>query len=95
MHALIKFVSAILIVACLIPAGSIKPPVPSAQRRAGTATADAVYDLVIRNGRVVDGTGRRAFRADVAVRPSTPAAPCTGRATVVGKFYFFQSDEEA
>jgi dihydroorotase/N-acyl-D-amino-acid deacylase len=27
-----------------------------------------VYDLIIRNGRVVDGTGRRAFKADVAVR---------------------------
>ena len=27
-----------------------------------------MHDLVIRNGRVVDGTGRAAFHADVAVR---------------------------
>ena len=36
---------------------------------AGTAAAaDTAYDLVLRNARVVDGTGSPWFRADVAVR---------------------------
>lgn len=38
--------------------------VPSAQPVAG----DAVYDLVIRNGRVLDGMGNPWIRADVAIR---------------------------
>jgi N-acyl-D-amino-acid deacylase len=68
MHARVKFVSAALIIALLVAAGLITSTPSVAQRRARPATPDAVYDLVISGGRVVDGTGRRAFRADVAVR---------------------------
>src|SRR5437868_4607327 len=32
-----------------------------------SAAAPAQYDIVIRNGRVIDGTGRAAFRNDVAI----------------------------
>ncbi len=68
MHALVKFVRAALIIFCLVVASSITPTYSAAQRRPRPATPDAEYDLVIRNGRVVDGTGRRSFEADVAVR---------------------------
>jgi dihydroorotase/N-acyl-D-amino-acid deacylase len=50
----------LLIVAVLIL------PALSAVEQSASAAAD--YDLVIRNGRVIDGTGRRSFVADVAVR---------------------------
>src|SRR5688500_13249125 len=33
----------------------------------------AAYDLIIRNGRVIDGTGSPWYRADVAVRGDTIA----------------------
>ena len=34
----------------------------------------AAYDIVIRNGQVVDGTGRKLFPADVAVKSDRIAA---------------------
>lgn len=71
MHALVKsrtFVNAFLIINCLVAASLITSRPSAAQRRTRTATNEAEFDLVIRNGRVVDGTGSRAFRADVAVR---------------------------
>ena len=37
------------------------------------AQAPAPYDLVIRNGRIIDGTGSPWYRADVAVRGDTIA----------------------
>jgi N-acyl-D-aspartate/D-glutamate deacylase len=37
------------------------------------AQAQAPYDLVIRNGRIIDGTGSPWYRADVAVRGDTIA----------------------
>ena len=51
----------------------------------------ATYDIVIRNGQVADGTGKKLFAADVAIRRSesvnemdravyTPCAVCTARA---------------
>jgi N-acyl-D-amino-acid deacylase len=39
----------------------------------GVAQSQAAYDVVIRNGRVLDGTGASWFRADVAIKGDTIA----------------------
>src|SRR5687767_8935750 len=62
------FVSAIFINALIVAAALALFNPAAAQRRRAPAAAEAEYDLLLRNGRVVDGTGRRAFPADVAVR---------------------------
>jgi dihydroorotase/N-acyl-D-amino-acid deacylase len=56
------FSSAVLIIIAVV---LILPSFSNAEKM-GSAAAD--YDFVIRNGRVVDGTRRRSFVADVAVR---------------------------
>ena len=62
------------IAACLLIAGCAKPPVshtptptPTAAPAAPSATADSSYDIVIRNGRVLDGAGNPWILADVAI----------------------------
>jgi N-acyl-D-amino-acid deacylase len=58
----VTFGAAVVIVA-LVAAAQLKPGTTYAQ-----AQPPAPYDLIIRNGRIIDGTGSPWYRADIAVR---------------------------
>lgn len=54
------------VLAALLLLGMMALPCSVAPK--ATNAALAAYDIIIRNGRVVDGTGRPAFNADVAIK---------------------------
>ena len=56
-----RFVSVVCVAASLAACRSTAPAAPPA------AAADAAFDTVITNGRVVDGTGAPWFRADIGI----------------------------
>ncbi|HUU33796.1 MAG TPA: D-aminoacylase [Vicinamibacterales bacterium] len=43
------------------------PPAPAAPAQPGTSAAAQTFDVVIANGRVIDGTGAPWFRADIGI----------------------------
>lgn len=59
---------AILIIVGLAGACTHVPPDPQEEHTATARPRPADYDLVLRNGRVVDGTGSPWYRADIAIR---------------------------
>ena len=77
MRYLVRGLAALLTVVITPGVTSISPGVPlSAQSPAGvSAAAQAeVYDVIIRNGRVLDGSGNPWVRGDVAIRGARIAA---------------------
>jgi N-acyl-D-amino-acid deacylase len=66
------FVSAVVLVALTVLAGCQPTPPPTTPPPPQAATPE--HDLVIRNGRVVDGTGAASFVGDIAVRDGRIAA---------------------
>jgi len=65
MRKSITFVCAALLAVVVVP--------PSALRVFARQAQPPAYDLIIRNGRVIDGSGNSWYRADVAVRGDTIA----------------------
>src|SRR5687767_2058766 len=62
-----------LLLVLLIALGGCQP-VPPPTTPPPPRAATPKYDLVIRNGRIVDGTGAPAFAGDVAIREGRIAA---------------------
>ena len=60
--------AACLVIAGLTAASAAQTTMLNAQPVAPPATADSVYDVVIRNGRVLDGAGNPWILADVAIK---------------------------
>jgi N-acyl-D-aspartate/D-glutamate deacylase len=60
---------AILVLAC----GGGAPATSPAKAPPGSAALHTTYDVIIRGGEVIDGSGRARFRADVAIKGDTIA----------------------
>src|SRR5207245_1792869 len=56
------------------PTARSAPPPPSKPASAGAQAAPARYDVLLRGGRIVDGTGSPWFEADLAIRGDRIAA---------------------
>jgi N-acyl-D-aspartate/D-glutamate deacylase len=71
-QAAIRIAAALLLAACASSAGRTAATSPASAAAAPAATTAAArsapYDVVIRNGRVLDGAGNPWIRADVAIR---------------------------
>jgi N-acyl-D-aspartate/D-glutamate deacylase len=71
-QAAIRIATALLFAACASSAGRTAATSPASAAAAPAATTAAArsapYDVVIRNGRVLDGAGNPWIRADVAIR---------------------------
>jgi N-acyl-D-amino-acid deacylase len=61
-------VGLVIAVACGGPTPATAPPVQRAAPGATPAAGQAVFDVILEHGRVVDGTGAPWFRADVGLR---------------------------
>jgi N-acyl-D-amino-acid deacylase len=57
----------VALIAVLTFAGCGSPPAPSAPASTAAASAPARFDVVIANGRIVDGTGAPWFAADIGI----------------------------